>query len=183
MGKGSVVMIYDKNIESRFGIKLVDEFTVRKEAQLSTLEAFEYIQAVVNHFIKNPDPMVVPVYNFTVIEKTDQADSRYGRYVYSYEMMRLGMLNEDERDILDHAYRYYYNGIPADAKEDCLKLGWKEYPKLMQFINTVFSQKRYTDVHSGNFLKDDEGEYRIIDLEGFGGAAPLNQPKNDWIIR
>jgi hypothetical protein len=69
------------------------------------------------------------------------------------------------------------------VKRPELIFGWKEYPKLMNFINTVFSQKRYTDIHSGNFMKDEDGEYRIIDLEGFSGGAPLNQPKNDWIIR
>jgi hypothetical protein len=176
-------MKFDNNIESRYGIKLVDEFTVRKEAQLSTFESFEYIQAVVNHFINHPDPMVVPVYNFTVIEKTDEKDSRYGRYVYSYEMKRLGMLDEDERAVLDNAYPYYHSGIPVDVKNPNLQRGWDQYPKLMKFINEVFAQKRYTDIHSGNFLKDEDGEYRIIDLEGYTGGVPLNQPKNDWITR
>ena len=182
MGKGYLVMKFDQNVEGRYGIKLVDEFTIRKEAHLSTRESFKYIQAVVNHFIHNPDPMVVPVYKFEVIESTDD-DTRYGKYVYAYEMMRLGMLDEDERDVLDHAYRYYGKEIPADPIEESLRLGWKRYPKLMNFINTIFSQGRYTDIHSGNFLKDQDGEYRIIDLEGFTAFLPLDQEKNDWIIR
>jgi hypothetical protein len=177
-------MKFDQNIESRYGITLVDEFTVRKEAQLSTREGFEYIQAVVNHFIRNPDPMVVPVYKFEVIEATPEDESRYGKYVYAYEMMRLGMLDQDERNVLDHSYQFINRkAIPSDTTITAIQHGWQACLNLMNFINTVFSQGRYTDIHSGNFMKDPEGQYRIIDLEGFSGGAPLNQPKNDWIIR
>ncbi len=172
-------MKYDPNIEGRYGIKLVDEHRVRKEANFSTRESFEYIQAVVNHFIKNPDPMVVPVYSFEVLQ---EPSDRYGIFIYAYEMMRLGMLDNYERDILESCHAYYHTGIPYDVRNDLLARGWREYPKLMKFMNVVFSQQRYTDIHSGNFMKDQEGEYRIIDLEGFNGP-PLSEAKNDWITR
>lgn len=175
-------MKYDPNIESRNGITLIDEHRVRKEAQLSTREGFDYTRAVVKHFIRKPDPMVVPVYTFEVIEETPEKESRYGTYIYAYEMMRLGMLSRDERAVIDVSYPYYHNGIPVDVKHDILQMGWRSYPKLLKFLNVVFQQQRYSDIHSGNFMKDQDGDYRIIDLEGFNGS-PLNQPKNDWITR
>lgn len=176
-------MKFDPNIESRYGIKLVDELTVRKEAQVGSRETYEFVRAVINHFIRKPDPMVVPVYRFEAIEEKDEGVSkRWGTYRYAYEMMRMGMLDRDERTVIDVAHPYYHNGIPVDVKHDILQMGWKSYPKMMKFLNKVFMQGRYTDIHSGNFMKDRDGEYRIIDLEGFGGC-PLNQAKNDWITR
>jgi hypothetical protein len=58
----------------------------------------------------------------------------------------------------------------------------KEYPDLAAFMDEVLRQGRYRDVHSGNFLKDEDGSYKIIDLEGFINT-PLSRGDNDWITR
>lgn len=173
-------MKFDQNIESRYGIRLVDEFTVRKEARLSTRENFTLVKAIVNHFINHPDPMVVPTYAFKVLQETNEKESNYGTYVYTYDMMRLGMLDSTERTIVDASNQFYHIGLSSDTKNDWIQRGIREYPELIKFMNTVFKQGRYTDIHGGNFMKDDEGNYRIIDLEGFM-RAPLNRDENDWI--
>lgn len=174
-------MKYDPNIESRYGIRLVDEHTVRKEAQLGTKSHFEFVRSVVKHFIRHPDSMVVPVYRFETIEEKDEGETKtWGTYSYAYEMQRLGMLDNDERAIVDASHAFYRTGIPRDIKHDVLQMGWATYPKLMKFLNTVFKMGRYTDIHSGNFMKDEDGEYRIIDLEGFIYAGTAD---NSWVSK
>ena len=96
-------------------------------------------------------------------------------------MMRLGMLDESERDIIDISGRYYHAGLNQDTPNIHIKEACSTHPELIKFMNTVFSMDRYHDVHSGNFMKDEAGAYRIIDLEGF--TKPQNSDRDDWIIR
>lgn len=168
-------MKYDDNVEARYGIKLVSDRVVRKEAQFSTRESFEWIRNLVLHMLANPNPMVVPVYRFEVMEETNEEEnSRWGVYRYAYEMMRLPMLTKEEKrliTILIGGRRPVNRDDPRPDIQD----GWKEYPTLVEFMNRVLADGYYTDLHDNNFLKDEEGNYRIIDLEGFGSYPGLGQ--------
>jgi hypothetical protein len=174
-------MKFRNDIESYYGLTLVgeDKTRVRKEASFSTRECYLHTKAVINHFIRNPDPMVVPIYSFEEIEAT--TDNQYGTYRYAYTMKRLGMLDSDERRIIDE-FHAWDSEVDRDHHSEWFRLGWKQYPTLMDFMNVVHRQKRYRDLHGGNFLKDENNDYKIIDLEGFS-TYPLDQAINDWITR
>jgi hypothetical protein len=166
-------MKYDENLESRNGIKIVNDRTVRKEAQFSTRESFEWIRKLVLHLIVSPNPMVVPVYRFEVMEETSEKDNpRWGTYKYAYEMMRLPMLSNEEKSLIMRLIREY-RPVTRDHDDVSIQRGWKEYPTLVEFMNRVLADGNYTDLHDGNFLKDEDGNYRIIDLEGFYKYPPL----------
>lgn len=172
-------MLYDPKLESHYGLSLVNEQRVRKEYSFTTLDCYLHTKAVINHFIRNPDPMVVTVYSFEEIVAT--LDCRYGTYKYAYEMKRLGMLDYDEKRIIDE-FHDWDSEVQLDHHNEWFRRGWREYPKLMNYMNDVYRQRRYRDRHSGNFLKDENGDYKIIDLEGFS-TYPLDQKINDWITR
>jgi hypothetical protein len=174
-------MKFRDDIESYYGLTLVgeDKARVRKEASFSTRECYIHTKAVINHFIRNPDPLVVPIYSFEELEAT--LDNQYGTYRYAYTMKRLGMLDSDERRIIDE-FHSWDSEVDRDHHSEWFRLGWKQYPTLMDFMNVVHRQKRYRDLHGGNFLKDENNDYKIIDLEGFS-TYPLDQAINDWITR
>ncbi len=166
-------MKFDDNVERCFGISLVNDRVVRKEAQFSTRESFEWIRKLVLHLLANPNPMVVPIYSFEVVEETnEQENARWGVYKYAYEMMRLPMLTKEEKNIITKMIARRGNVQRDDPNPD-FQQGWQEYPTLMVFMNRVLADGYYTDLHDNNFLKDEEGNYRIIDLEGFGSYPDL----------
>lgn len=167
---------YDDNVEC-YHIKLVDDRTVRKEASLSTKESFDCLEAIISHFISHPDPMVVPVYDFKVLERPKK--SNYGVFIYQYDMKQLGMLSEDEKNLIYYMKSVNFYGEKHNDKLAQLSL---QYPELSDFMKEVYHLRRYTDCHGGNFLKDEDESYKIIDLEGFI-HTPLNRKENDWITR
>jgi len=154
---------YDQNVE-RYGIKLVNDRVIRKEAQFSTYKHFEFLSRLARHLIANPDPTVVPVYKFEVLEEAPEG-KLWGTFRYAYEMMRLPMLSREEKSAINTFFQHRYN---MNRSEDPYLLRDKrEFPELAKFMSKVFDDDNYTDLHDGNFLKDEEGNYRIIDLEGF----------------
>lgn len=157
---------YDENVEQRYGIKLLSDQVVRKEASFSQRNSLDWIMRLCNHLIANPDPMVVPIYRFEVLEEKPDNGSNWGVYRYAYEMMRLPMLDKEEKELITRAIGHY-RPTTRDVPDATLQRGWRELPKLMEFMNKVLADGHYTDLHNGNFLKDQDGEYRIIDLEGF----------------
>lgn len=160
------------------GVQLLEDGeTIRKTAHCSELKTLEFMEAIANHFIAYPDPMVVPVYRFEVIHKTRHES------VYSYDMMRLGILSETERDLIDRVGDLHDSyGRDACFREHEMYSGRHEYPMLFEFLKIVTQQQRYWDIHSGNILMDPEGNYRLIDLEGFL-HTPLDRTGNEWISR
>jgi hypothetical protein len=171
---------YDESIDEYYHIKLVDDRTVRKEASLGTKESFELLEAIINHFIAHPDPMVVPVYKFEVLERPKA--SNYGVFIYQYDMKRLGMLNEGEKNLIHHMNMHKLYGEKYNNAKMHVEYLSKEHTELYEFMTEVLALNRYTDVHGGNFLKDEDESYKIIDLEGFI-RTPLDRKENDWIIR
>lgn len=154
---------YNENVE-RYGLRLVSDRVIRKEAMMGTKKNFEFFSKLVRHLIANPDPTVVPVYNFEVLEEA-YSGTMWGTFRYAYEMMRLPMLSREEKYAINIFTNHRYN---MDRGQDPTLLQQKkELPELAKFMTKVFNDGNYTDIHDGNFLKDEEGNYRIIDLEGF----------------
>lgn len=159
-------------------LTLIDKDTkVRKQTKVGSLDSFLLIRAIVNHFIHHPDPMVVPVYRFNLIN--GNLSNTWGIFEYSYDMKRMGRMEQEEKIIVNDAadVRYYQRSFDT--------LEWKQHekthPKLASFMKKVVNDNRYMDIHSGNILKDEDG-YRIIDLEGFQNGN-LEAPHNSWIKR
>jgi hypothetical protein len=160
------------------GVKLLDDGeTIRKIAQCSEDRTLVFMENLVNHFIAFPDPMVVPVYRFEIIKRSRHESS------YSYDMMRLGILSEKERELIDLVGDLHDSrGADACSLDYELYPGRLEYPELFGFLKFITQQQRYWDIHSGNILMDSDGNYRLVDLEGFL-RTPLEQSCNDWISR
>jgi hypothetical protein len=161
---------YDESLVDRYGsygISLIGEDVVRKEASFSQRSNFEFIRNLVNHLIQTPDPMVVPVFRFETLEEDPpKTEGAWGTYKYAYEMKRLPKLSEAEKTIISRVIGHY-KPVPTDTPDPTFQRYWKENSSLMEFMNKVLDDGNYTDLHSGNFLKDHDGSYRIIDLEGF----------------
>lgn len=160
-------------------IELIDDITVRKTGLASSDNALKYYQAVVNHFINYPDPMVVPVSNFQNYGKQSN-----GCYQYSYDMMRMYILSEEEKNIIRDYYFDYdiqdlviYQGVTRSRDLDI-----KNYSDIFSFLKKVYIDDRYNDLHNGNIMRNEIGDYRLIDLEGFSCYEfDLTDPSNAWI--
>ena len=162
------------------GLSLLNDTTVRKTDLCSESKTLDFMIAIANHFIQNPDPLVVPIYNFEVI------NSIRSPYKYTYDMRRLGILNNHERHIVDmagcchdkyggDAYQVWYDTVTYSSYAH-------EYPELFSFLKEILKINRYFDLHSGNVMIDEEENYRLVDIEGFI-RTPLELRSNDWILR
>jgi hypothetical protein len=48
-------------------VEIVSSTRVLKTGNFSRPDSFEFVQALANHFIRHPDPLVVPIYSFRSI--------------------------------------------------------------------------------------------------------------------
>lgn len=155
-----------------------DHLTATKTVECSQDKTLVFMKAIVEHFIKHPDPMVVPLYSFKVIRK-----SRFRNNKYSYTMMKLNALSKPEKDFIDRIGDLHDKyGAATCILENFYYEDQEKFPKLFEFLKTVTLQQRFWDIHSGNILMDSSGNYRLIDIEGFL-STPLDQSCNDWISR
>jgi hypothetical protein len=156
------------------GISLDSDSVVRKTWISSSKEYAKEVGQVVNYFIRNPDPLVVPVYDWQYFGRSD-----YG-YKYSYSMMRMGALTREEKQIInaagDHKKDFLMDPFQTCADDHCEGLT-TDYPTLVGYLQSVIQQGRYLDLHSGNIMLDLEENYRLIDLEGFISG---DDKKNLW---
>jgi hypothetical protein len=164
---------YDDDIDPR--ISLLSGRVVSKRYAAYNKDYMVFMEALCKHLIKNPDPMIVPVYSFEVLMEPKNA---LEHWEYQYAMMRLGKLNHDEKMIISHlsSARYYPSAENLNDSRG-------KYPKLVQFVDDVFLQDRHHDVHYGNLMKDEDENYRLVDLESFWIGNSINHPTSAWITR
>jgi hypothetical protein len=167
---------YNNNLP--YGLKLIGYDVVRKYAQVSSKDAYDFIKTLAARQINRPDPTIVPVYKFRNI------GFNRGTYKYYYEMMRLGMISKEEKEIINCAGNECDCGRfnIANSNHATLVNGRKSYPSLVRFLEEITFQNRYWDLHSGNILIDEDRNYRLIDLEGFI-KLPFKDKKNDWLTQ
>jgi hypothetical protein len=167
-------------------------FTIRKTSCCSSKETLEFMQALCLHLISHPDPMIVPVVGFE-----DLGQESDHLFTYTYDMVRLGELTKQEKEIIWEVVRAKGScpsdeniGLPSpdplhifreDAKITS-EQAWQQYPQLMQYLDEVIKQGRYFDLHDENIMRDEDGQMRLIDLEGFLNT-PLSLSDNDWITK
>lgn len=160
-------------------ITLINDKTVRKTAFTSREDTYFYYKAIINHFINNPDPLVVNVANYQAYGKQSN-----GAYEYSYDMMRMCMLDQNEKNIIAQ-YFFDYNGKEMFAESISLDqqiIDKKYYSELLKFLKQIYIDNRYNDLHYGNIMKNEIGDYCLVDLEGFNKYNyDMNHLDNAWI--
>lgn len=158
-------------------VRLLSNGLIRKTCKGWGISTLEFMEALVNHFIINPDPLVVPVSNFR----------KYTNYSYSYDMMRCGLLSSEEKYFIDEVSELH-DKYKSDSFNDEIissidgQFYKKKFPELYNFLSIIVKQDRYFDIHSGNILLNEDHNYCLIDLEGFL-RTPLQWHKNDWITK
>lgn len=160
------------------GLAFTGKERIRKTAHCSSKGHVVFMEKLCQHFINNPDPLVVPVYRFD-----NHNFKRSGsNYSYSYDMMALGMLSKHEKDLINDISERWdrFSELPSESKDEDTIQRYKVYPELISFMDKVLSQRRYYDLHDGNIMIDLEENYRLIDLEGFY-CRSLAHPSNKWI--
>lgn len=103
----------------------------------------------------NPHPTIVSILNVERISSTE----------YSYDMPLLAKLSISESNLV-----YYLSLQPKYQVEHQSKINRlkRKHPKLFQVINKINSWEVYLDLHGGNVMRDKYGNYKLIDIEGFG---------------
>lgn len=175
------MICYEDNLP--YGLLLVNDRVVRKKATCGLKETFEFTEALINWFISNPDPFVVPVYALEVTSDRPTL-STYGEFSYYYDMKRLGSLSAEEKQLVDligdgwsrdKKIPAYAMDIPVMKNFKCDDLG-----DLIKFLSDLLSQNRYYDLHGGNVMKDEEDNYLLIDLEGFSTSTDFATEVRKW---
>lgn len=168
---------YAKNLPSGLGLELVDEMTVRKTGNNYNRRT-EFLQTLVSRLEREEHPLIVHAHNF-------QSFTESGTKKYSYDMKRLGILSRSEKDLITNFDRFYWNHsksiIGADNHPGVQEY-LTDYPQLFKFLSHIYVWHKYTDIHSGNIMMDEDRSYRLIDLEGFnmGTGDPIT-PSNPFV--
>jgi len=168
------MILFDKFLPFKGGIKLISEYVVRKTARVNSINDRNAIKKIVKWSTSKCNSIAVPAYNFK--ELRDHG----GFYEYSYDMPRMGKLNKDEKYIVkfisdnlnpgfDQTYRNVFDPNSLSEKEvKFMDESWNNYRDLLLFCSSVIKDDKYHDFHEGNVMVySDTGEYRLIDLEGF----------------
>jgi hypothetical protein len=152
---------------------------VRKRGCFSRLEKFLFFKKLVNHLIENPDPTIVPILRLEDLG----FDLEREAYRYTYDMVRLQELSSLEKRLIGYVVEGWAESrdLPSDSKSEAIVNGWKQFPKLLSFLELIITEKRYGDLHEGNVMLDKNYNYALIDIEGFI-SYPLDDPKHNWFL-
>jgi len=137
------------------GLRFIDDKTVRKIDSWGDQVRVHQTIELLTYLKNNPHPTIVPILDCRKISSTE----------YSYDMPLMAMLSESESELVS----LYSDGPAARHNEHkkllCLK---NKHPKLFQVVKKLDSWETYVDLHEGNVMRDRYGNYRLIDIEGFG---------------
>lgn len=111
-----------------------------------------------NYLKNNPHPTIVPILDYRVISYRE----------YSYDMPLMAELSDSESELVGLFTEASEGSVyRAKNRHKIYRLG-KKHPKLYQVIKKLNSWKTYIDLHEGNVMKDQYGNIKLIDIEGFG---------------
>ena len=162
------MILFDKFLPFKGGIKLISEYVIRKTARVNSINDRNAIKKIVKWSTSKFNSIAVPAYNFK--ELRDHG----GFYEYSYDMPRMGKLNKDEKYIVkfisdnlnpgfDQTYRNVFDPNSLSEKETkFMDESWNNYRDLLLFCSSVIKDDKYHDFHEGNVMVfPDTGEYRL----------------------
>jgi len=134
-----------------------DQKKVRKENSWFDDHRVDRTIQFLKYLRKNPHPTIVPILNWR----------RQSPNEYSYFMPLLAKLSDSETELVDLVTSG--DDYKRSNRHRIYRLK-KNHPKLSQFIQKVNSWKTYLDLYEGNIRRDKYGNYKVIDIEGFGFA-------------
>jgi hypothetical protein len=118
-----------------------------------TKNTFQFL----NYLKNNRHPSIV-----TILNCQSSAENSY-----SYEMPLMANLLESEKDLISLlSESEEYASLKRQYRYKIYRLK-KKHPKLFHFLKRVMSWGVYNDLHSDNVMKDQYGNYKLIDIEGF----------------
>lgn len=142
------------------GLQLVNQFSVRKTSFVNKFY-LNQLKEFIEPLVGMPRNDIVPVYNFSFNPEIDSNNL----YEYSYRMQRLYPLTSKEEEIVDSSVVNL--GTEWEDKCGIMVFAKKNNPTLYNFLSRVLLNLKYKDMHGGNVMKNKEGVYLTIDLEGF----------------
>jgi hypothetical protein len=112
--------------------------------------------ALLSYLKNNPHPTIVSILDCKRIDSRE----------YSYDMPLLAFLSDSQHKLVN----LLSLGSEVDRKQNMaeIRLLEKKHPKLAQVVKKINSWKVYGDLHGGNVMRNRYGNYKLIDLEGFG---------------
>lgn len=137
-----------------------DQKSVRKENSWFSESRVDRTVKFLKYLRKNPHPTIVSILNCRRISNTD----------YSYHMPLMAQLSNSEAELVDLYTSGDSNSDYRKANLKRISFLKKKHPKLFQVIKKIASWKTYNDLHEGNVMRDQYGNYKLIDIEGFGFA-------------
>lgn len=155
-----------------YGLSLINDSTIEKTAHCEP-SSIGLIESLVNYLINYPDPMIVPVYSFQRISE------RKGTVKYRYTMKRLYELTKEERTAIEMMSGHWDDYVCCIHNKYIDS--WSEsLPHLTKFVRNLSNRRIYWDFHEGNILKDEDENYRVIDLEGLAKNSDLACEAEKW---
>lgn len=177
---------YATRLPPSHNVTALDNGLIRKTEWYCRQSQFDFIVALLDHVTKHFEPLIVPVYEYRILESGPKD------FTVSYDMMHCGILEKDERDLVDavgEAWDVHHGKVfekldagACGVYQDELWSRCSKLPELTKFLRQVVTEGRYLDLHSGNVMRSQDAEYVLIDLEGFV-RTPLDAPFNNWITR
>lgn len=167
---------FSKNLPKGAGLDLVNDFTVRKVSMTSFASSFLFLEVLISKLEKENHPMIVSAKNF------QNRGYIGGRYEYSYDMKRLGLISKDEKELISavtNYYWYHHRSLQNIEEDKFIHKLMKQYPNLASFMIALYDWGKYDDIHDENIMMDEDESYKLIDLEGFNLREP-NWLYDDW---
>ena len=165
----------------------VIKFCVLYETGSDSLElVYRRISKVIDYLIGHPDPVFAKVYRHNIMGQFTRTvwKNNTQRYVmYYYFMEKLEKITDDERKVFDTLLSHEDKNkkkifTPEKFKEiiSGLSSGLDFDKKKVTFFcdNLKVSPVQHLDIHPRNIMKDDQGNFKMIDFD----RAQLNGVKN-----
>jgi hypothetical protein len=135
-----------------------DQKKVRKENSWFDESRVDRTVRFLKYLRKNPHPTIVTILNCRRISSNE----------YSYFMPLMAELSNSHAELVD-----LYTSGTSDSdyrKANSKRISFlkKKHPRLFQVIKKIESWGTYHDLHEGNLMRDQYGNPKLIDLEGFG---------------
>jgi hypothetical protein len=137
-----------------------DQKRVRKDNSWFDESRVDRTVQFLKYLIKNPHPTIVTILNCRRISSNE----------YSYFMPLMANLSNSEAELTDLYTSGNSNSDYRKANLKRISFLKKKHPKLFQVIKKIESWGTYHDLHEGNLMRDQYGNYKLIDIEGFGFA-------------
>lgn len=153
--------MFDNSLYNAHGIELIKNDIVRKTVRFSSFYDFTKIKRICSFLTEYPSDMIVPIYSFTALKNNS--------YGYSYDMKRLFKLSDDESIIIEDVSNIWFDlgRCPIKISDYYNKKIINDNQKLINFLQNIVNHSKYRDLHSGNIMKDENSNFKLIDIEGF----------------